>query len=103
MLAMRAIILTYKTSVNGASNLARRMPTTCDADLGGLATGGIFGEVFSSMAACITYGVRLIRMATFWTSWSKAIETRKLLSASLFMNVLEWYEAKFLRMPTATS
>jgi hypothetical protein len=46
-----------------------------DEDLRGLATDGILVKCSSrSMAAFITYGVPLIRMATFWTSWSKACD-----------------------------
>jgi hypothetical protein len=79
MLAMGGVVSLTKPSENGASSSARRMPTTCDGDLRGLATGGILMKFSSrSMDAFITYGVRLIRRATFWTSWSKAIETRKL-------------------------
>ena len=66
MLAMRGGALTYGTVRDGASSSVRLMPTTCDADLRGLATGGILMKSSSrSMVAFITYGVRLIRMATF--------------------------------------
>ena len=78
MLAMRGVILTYEPSESGASSSGRLMPTTCDEDLRGLATGGILMKCSSrSMDAFITYGVQLIRMARFWTFSSKATETRK--------------------------
>jgi hypothetical protein len=67
-----------KQSENGASNLASPMLAICNDELRGPVTSGILMKCSSrSMDAFITYGVRLIRMEMFWTSWSKAAETRK--------------------------
>ena len=62
-----------RRSENGALSSVRLMPTTCDEDLLGLATDGISTKCSSkSMDAFITFGVQLIRMATYWIFWSRA-------------------------------
>ncbi len=69
--------------VIGASSSARLLPTTCDEDLLGRATSGTLMKCSSrSTDAFITYGVRSLRTATFWTSWSKAKEIREPLRSS---------------------
>jgi hypothetical protein len=54
------------------------MPTACAAGLFGRATNGTSMKCSSvSMGAFIICGVQWIKMATCWTSWSKADEIRK--------------------------
>ncbi len=79
MLAERGVVLTYETiraasssltkpSAHGASSSARLMPTTYDGDLRGLAISGTSTKCSSRLTeAFIIYGVRLTRMAKFWT------------------------------------
>jgi len=78
MLAMRGVVLTYETvrewclkfGQTYANHLRRRSPRPGDR--------WHLDEVFLKIdGAFITYDVRLIRMATFWTSWSKSNRDKK--------------------------
>jgi hypothetical protein len=75
MLAMRGVVHSYETIREWCLKFGQ---TTCDEDLPALATSGTWMKCSSrSTDAFITYGVRLIKMTTFWIFWSKAEETRK--------------------------
>jgi len=78
MLAMRGVVLSYETvrewclkfGQTYASDLRRRSPRPGDR--------WHLDEVFLKINdVFITYGGQLIRMAMYWTSWSRATEIRK--------------------------
>ena len=78
MLAMRGVALSYETIREWCLKFGQIYANDLRRNLLGLGTSGILMKYFSrSMAAFTICGEPLIRMATFWTFWSKANEIRE--------------------------